>query len=55
MRQTLKEIKKIKKNHVIENAKYDFKVSYSEDETEKFKKCKTIDDVLVILELNNGN
>ena len=52
---TLREIKRLKSEYLLDQMEYDLKVSNSRAETEALKNCTSFDQMLVILELNNGN
>lgn len=52
---TLREIKRIKSEYLLDQMEYELKISNSVAETEALKSCSSFDQMLVILELNNGN
>ena len=51
---TLREIKRIKAEYLLDQMEYELKISNSVAETEALKSCSSFDQMLVILELNNG-
>jgi hypothetical protein len=54
MRQALNQIRKIKADYLLDQLEYELKVSSSQAETEALRKCTNFDQVLIILELNDG-
>ena len=55
MRTVLKDIKKIKDQLLMDSRKFVLKVSRSQAESDQFRKNASTDDVLVIMELWNGD
>lgn len=55
MRSVLKDIKKIKDQLLMDSRKFVLKVSTSKEESDQFRKDASMDDVLIIMELYNGN